>query len=560
MTGNPRSRCTRRVAAVAAAALLAALPACGGGADEPAGTQPRTGTATGPAAVALPPATTPARFAGNFERITGVRLLARPDGADTRFAVPPEPDREPRLGVYAIRWSSDAAARDGLLGAGPPDAQGRWWKPDGAGSWTVARPVGSHLVAEGPPSATRTPDASWLRLERAVAAASSGDLRALPAAEQPCRDRGLNPLHGPTGACSVKGMPVTFVDALDELDTPLVQARVRGVETAAVIEDPYGVLDSRRAAGRFVVVAFAVRNAGGGSIPSLHPQLHLAGRTFEQDAQAHALMPRSRSLPLEPGATFETWAAFDVPRELAAQASTGALVLGTGADAHGAPSSAVEQGWIRLLAAPLSLPDPPDPAAPQGGARRYRPPPIPLVRGSGEAIGATVRARYAASTFVPLPSTFAPGGIPVGSRAGICRVPPVTAAIRGELRAAIRRQTPRGTLQPLTDDAILLADCGAAGRWALLTWTQVHGGRTVDWIDELRDDGGGRWTGTARGVLPGCRMPQDAAAVWQVDVTACRSSAAPRAPPRTTPAPPPRTAPQPAPRARERLPEGSSRA
>ncbi|ADB48649.1 hypothetical protein Cwoe_0213 [Conexibacter woesei DSM 14684] len=535
--------------------LLAALPACGGGADEPGGGQPRSGAAT---TAALPPATTPDRFAANFERVTGVRLVARPDGGGVRFDVPHVPDREPRLGIYAIRWSADSTARDGLLGAGPPDAQGRWWKPDGAGAWTIAKPFGSHLVAEGPPSAARTPDARWLRLERAVAAAASGDLRTLPTAEQPCRDRGLNALHGRTGACSVKGMPVTFVDALDELDTPLLQARVHGVETATVLEDPYGLLGSRRADGRFVVVAFAVRNAGGGSIPSLHPQLHLGGRTFEQDPRAHALMPRSRSLPLEPGATFETWAAFDVPAALAAQASTGAFVLGTGADEHGLPSIDVEQGWIRLLAAPLSLPDPPDPAQPPGGARSYRPPPTPFERGSGERIGATVRARYAASTFFPLPSTFAPGGIPIGSRAGICRVPPLTTGVRAELRDAIRRQTPRGTLQPLDDDAILLADCGAAGRWALLTWTQVHRGRTVDWIDELRDDGGGRWGGTARGVHPGCRMPLDAAAVWQIDVTACRRPpATPRAP---APSPAPRTTPQPAPRDRERLPDGSSRA
>lgn len=192
-----------------------------------------------------------------------------------------------------------------------------------------------------------------------------------------------------------------------------------------------------------------------------------------------------------------------------------------------------------------AVPSPTTPAPP--AARRYRPPATPFTRGSGREIGATARTRYAERTFTPLPPSFVPGGIAIGSRAGRCHVPEPTAADAFALRAAMERQTARGTLQPLTEADVLLADCGAAGRWALVTWTQVVDGRTTDWIDDMREQDGS-WSGTARGVLPGCRPPRDAAAVWQVDVTDC------------APPPPARRRAAPRPRGRERLPFGSSKA
>lgn len=237
---------------------------------------------------------------------------------------------------------------------------------------------------------------------------------------------------------------------------------------------------------------------------------------------------------------------------------------GGGRDA-GARAGTQQDGGTEPSPAP-----PPDPQAPPGpatpapppGGRPYRPPAIPFERGAGRTIGAVVRARYATTSFIPLPSGFVPGGIPVGSRAGICGVPAIGARDRAELQASVRRQTPGGSIAALGDDEILLADCGASGRWAFVTWTQVRGDRTTDWIDELREDPGGRWTGTARGVHPGCRMPRDAAAAWQLDVTPCgpapRARATPK--PRARPAPPP-PAPRPSPPRRpKRLPEGSRRA
>jgi hypothetical protein len=195
--------------------------------------------------------------------------------------------------------------------------------------------------------------------------------------------------------------------------------------------------------------------------------------------------------------------------------------------------------------------------------RRYRPPQIPLDRGSGPSIGAAARLVYTTSTFRQVPRDFVSGGIPVGTRAGDCEVIALTPALRVQLQTAAERQTRAGRVLPITDVDVLLADCGADGRWAMVTWDQLVGDRETSWVDELRDDGGGIWSGTAPGVQPGCRMPRAAAAAWQLDVTVCppqprpRRRAAPRTIPRATPRPPdPRRRGGPL----QGLPPGSSRA
>lgn len=196
--------------------------------------------------------------------------------------------------------------------------------------------------------------------------------------------------------------------------------------------------------------------------------------------------------------------------------------------------------------------------------RRYRPPAIPLDRGAGPPLGAAVRLVYTTTTFRQLPQDFVSGGIPVGTRAGDCEVIALTPLLRAQLQAAVERQTPRGQVDPLTSLDVLLADCGGDGRWAMVTWNQRRDGSETTWVDELHDEGGGIWSGTARGVQPGCRMPRAAAAAWQLDVTICppqRPRPRPRAIPRTLPRPPQQRR---DPRRRggplEGLPPGSSRA
>jgi hypothetical protein len=177
------------------------------------------------------------------------------------------------------------------------------------------------------------------------------------------------------------------------------------------------------------------------------------------------------------------------------------------------------------------------PGQPPRSSHRYSPPPIAVVPGHGPQIGATARARFAVGSHAFPPPGFIPGGIPVGSRSGICHVPTILAGDLTSLEAATKHETPRGRVLPLSPDTILLADCGSAGLWAMITWTQVHDGRTTYWTDELRD-AGSRWIGTARFVQPGCRMPRDAAALWQLDVTVCGPPRAPRPPRRpATPTP-----------------------
>ncbi|MDW5592799.1 hypothetical protein VSS74_00520 [Conexibacter stalactiti] len=193
---------------------------------------------------------------------------------------------------------------------------------------------------------------------------------------------------------------------------------------------------------------------------------------------------------------------------------------------------------------------PPTATTPGGG---YAPPALRSQYGRGPQIGALVRTRHAETTFNTLPPGFSPGGIPVGSRAGLCRVPAPTAEDRAQIEAQAQVQTTDGEVQPIRDEQILLADCGSSGRWALVAWFALdEAGEANVWIDELRYDGDGRWSGTAPGVYPGCRMPLAAAAVWQVDVSRCPPSA--RRPP--SEAPPRRAAPRPL----GRLSDGSSRA
>lgn len=198
-----------------------------------------------------------------------------------------------------------------------------------------------------------------------------------------------------------------------------------------------------------------------------------------------------------------------------------------------------------------TTPAPPGSTTPPGGSDYQPPTPRPRF-GRGPAIGALVRMRHADTSYGSVPADFVPGGIPIGTRSGICVVPPPTKADQEQIAAAVRRQTPRGQVLTLHSDAFLLADCASSGRWALVTWTQVEQGKTTEWIDELRYDGDGRWTGTPPDTYPGCRMPLAAASAWQVDVRRCGSGArrapsTPRAAPRAQPTPPRSTPQQPAP-------------
>ena len=174
-------------------------------------------------------ADSPRPFVKHFERATGVRLKpVRGDLLGTRLQVPAKPNRFIRFGAYQLVWTRDERKRELLLGRSEPDDDGIYWSRVGT-SYSASKPFGDNLVLRWVGRRSKKTTPQWDRLERAVEAALEGSLEPLAPEERPCRAKGLDPLRGRTGACSVKGIPVTFVEGDEELSTPALEARVLGV-------------------------------------------------------------------------------------------------------------------------------------------------------------------------------------------------------------------------------------------------------------------------------------------------------------------------------------------
>ena len=257
------------------------------------------------------PAATPAQFAQRFERLTAVALdPGRDELYGITFEEPELPDRFQRFGTYTLVWAQSADQRELALGgedAARPDREGIYWERVGDG-WSASKPFGDHLVLQWVGPSTKTTTARWDRLERAVRAAYRGDSGVLTEAEQPCGEDDVDPIAAEPGQCSVDGIPVTFDDAEQALSTPALDVRVVGVETPAEIgQDTASPLSPE---GRFVVVAYRIKNTGSEPIGFLLPALRLGGRTVEEDNRARSLLPESRAFPLEPGQTTELQTAY----------------------------------------------------------------------------------------------------------------------------------------------------------------------------------------------------------------------------------------------------------
>jgi len=300
----------------------------------------------------------PRGFSRNFERLTGVSVQPMPgEQFGTRLQVAGEPDRYARYGVYSFVWTTDEKAREQLLGKGPADGNGIHWRRTGA-SFTASKAFGENLVMRWVGRRAKRVNPQYERLSRVVEAAVEGDSSSLPAGERPCRAAGLDPLKGKSGECSVKGIPVKFTDAGDTLSTPVLGVEVLGMESADVLR--FRGLAPIRPNGRFVIVAYKVRNKSPYPMRFLHPQLWLGAKLLPENPDTAFLLPRSRDLPLPPGEEIEARAAFDVtgtedPRE-------GAMVLPAERDGRGDPSVDLAQGWVRLKEAESKLPK-----APKGG-------------------------------------------------------------------------------------------------------------------------------------------------------------------------------------------------
>ncbi len=347
-----RSMTSAGCAAMMVGALL--VLGCGGGGDKEFAASGGSGGGDADA---------PVEFAKRFARLTGVRLMpAKGDLSGTRLEVAQKPDRFPRFGVYTLVWTKDDRRRKVLLGHGRPDARGIYWQQVG-GSYSAVKPIGPRLVLSWIGRRNKETTPQWDRLERAVRASLAGKLDLVPPPERPCRDAGLDPLHGRTGECSRRGIPVTFVNVDQTLSVPALTARVLGVETAGDLRFPNMAPVVPR--GRFFIVAYRVRNTGHQPIKFLQPKLKLGGRTVAENPEAGVLLPRSRSLPLPPGATMEARAAFDLPPS--SDGRKGVFLLPAERDDRGDPSLDLAQGWIRLDGAPA--------ARRRRGRGRRRPPP-----------------------------------------------------------------------------------------------------------------------------------------------------------------------------------------
>jgi len=323
--------------------ITLALAACGGGGDEKA------------AGLSDSPSESPARFAKNFQSLTGVEL--RPIAGDlfgTRLQVVGNANRFARYGVYSLVWTGDDKKRERLLGKGPADGDGIHWRHTGT-SYTASKPFGDRLVLRWVGRNAKHVTPQFERLSRVLDAAVEGKSSSLPAGEQPCRASGLDPLHGSAGQCSVNGIPVTFVDAGKTLSTPAVEAEVLGMETAEVLRFPG--LTPITPKGQFVIVAYRLKNKSPLPLRFLHPELRLGSKLLPENPDTAFLLPRSRSLPLPPGETVEARAAFDVVGSQ--DARDGALVLPAEREGKKEPSIDLAQGWIRLEKAESRLSKPP---------------------------------------------------------------------------------------------------------------------------------------------------------------------------------------------------------
>ena len=294
----------------------------------------------------------PDKFAENFEGLTGVALKPMPGELfGTRLQAAGEPDRFLRFGVYTLIWSKDDENREKLLGKGSPDDNGIYWKKTGS-SYTAIKPYGSRLVLRWVGRTQKQVTPQFERLSRVLDAALEGESGSLPEGEQPCASRGLDPMKGETGECSVNGIPTTFVNADQTLSTPVADVRVLGMQDTG--EFRFKGLAPITAKGHFTVIAYEVTNKSDYPLRYLHPQLQIGDTVIPENPDTAFLLPRSRSLPLPPGEKIELRTAFDVPESV--NARDGAFVLPAEREGKKDPTNELAQGWIRLEKAGSKLP------------------------------------------------------------------------------------------------------------------------------------------------------------------------------------------------------------
>jgi hypothetical protein len=499
---------TGRILSAGAATLaLAAITGCGG--DERTPTTTSTGTATGVH-----------QLAQRLSAYTGVRAQAVTSDYSADEVRITDPIGSERFGSPRIAWTKDADQRNRELGGAQRAPDG--WYPSDDGE-ELAMPFGPHVVLRGF-DLDRDPDRprDLQAAARALRAAYEGRPELLPAVERSCVLQHVSPLHDAKGACALGGVPTTFTSAPEVLRTELVEITVTGVETTDELAG--GLLPVEAGAGQqFLVVGYRLHNRSRQDLVGATAALRLGAREVEPDRRATAAAG-SYAGGVLPGRSEEGVVVFRLPTAQAAQArKQGVLVLPTGLRSSGLLTGDSGQGWIRLGGAPSKLPGAASPSAPQRQAPSG-PPKIPVKEGSGVAYGAAARAAYHASMFFPVPANFRRGPVRAGTVAGDCTVPAPAAADRDQIAAMARAAYPKDNLHGIADKSLLLAECGAMGDFGIVFWGHDRNGKTTISGVELKRVGG-RWVENKGRFYPGCTIPLDAAAAWQIDVSACPKNA-----------------------------------
>ena len=145
--------------------------------------------------------------------------------------------------------------------------------------------------------------------------------------------------------------------------------------------------------------------------------------------------------------------------------------------------------------------------------------------------GEAARSAYtAASFFSDALQTSARGAVHAGTVAGECAIPALTEADRAQIADMAQAADPKDDIHPILDRSILLAQCGSMGDFGIVFWGHDRNGDDkISGTEIVRRQG--RWVENKGQVLPGCTIPLDAAAAWQIDVSHCPAKA-PRPHPR----------------------------
>jgi hypothetical protein len=324
--------------------LVVAVSGCGGG-------NGNSGTIDGPQA---------GQVAARFHTLTGAAL--KPAGQDTPdwSLYENTEDRFDQYGVFSMYVVKTERGRKTLLS----DQKGRplprdgdiYWDRSSDGSYSATRQFGSNVIVVWQAGKDRQVDDHFQALARAMSqAAGTGKLTLLPPADRQCAAAGIDPSGGTQeGTCRLGSLKLTIVNAPSILHTPVLDAKLVGVDTAKSISGRTSFDRPDKARGTFVAVAYRLNNTGDQPLEFLDEKLVVDGKTYTADSGVDFDLNPKDPLPLQPGEKATLRAAFDVPPAVADRVrADGALSLPAARfESSSGLDDSVAQGRIRLAGAP----------------------------------------------------------------------------------------------------------------------------------------------------------------------------------------------------------------